>query len=739
MVLESSSRLSGLRALPWARILGGTALVLLVIGIVPPFRRVAAAATSRVILVVASPLSPSVGRFEQLSGASKVLAADGTEIGQLGAEQREPIALDRVPDHVSKAVLAAEDARFYQHSGVDPSAVFRAVFNRAKGGPVTGGSTITQQLAKLNFTDSRRTIFRKMKEVLYASKLESKYTKDELLEHYLNQVYFGHGAYGIALAADTYFGVPADQLTPSQAAMLAGKIQAPNALDPYRDPDPVRGRRDQVLTAMEGHGWLSPQDAATAKAKPIEVAPDPENRSGAAAQRSGRASHFVAYVGREVSRIDAFGDSAATREKQLFTGGYTVETTVDVKALDAARAAAEKFLGQEGDPTTAVVSVEPGDGAIRVLFGGLDPALQFDPASQGRRQPGSSFKPFVYLAMLDKGIDPRTVFDSGSPQTLECQGAPWAVENYEGEGSGPSNVDDAMTASINTVFAQVMVKVGPASVQKAAESAGIAHDNVTPAECAMALGGLRHGVSPLEQASAFATFAAKGVSAEPYAIARIKDPDGKVVYEHKKKTRQSIDDTETGVLNAALERVVQGGTGRAAAIGRPLAGKTGTSERNGNAWFVGFVPQLSTAVWVGYPEGDRPMDDVHGEEVTGGGFPSRIFAQYMSAALEGVPVRPIFTASPDDLDLNSPASSTTEAPSTSSSSSTSTSSTSSSLPPETDSTSVPPNDTSTLPPSPTTTSRRPTTTTPGPTTSAPPTTLGVGLPQGGKEKDQGSV
>jgi penicillin-binding protein 1A len=606
---------------------------------------------SRAILVVASPFAPNIKGFDDLPDASRVLARDGGEVGLLGTEQRDPVRLGQLPPQVGKAVLAAEDADFYSHSGVDPSAVFRAMINSARG-QSQGGSTITQQLAKLNYVGSNRTFLRKFKEVLYASKLEGKYSKDQLLERYLNQVYFGEGAYGISRASETFFGVPPTQLTAAQAATLAGKIRSPSGLDPYKDPATVQSRRDQVLRNMARHKWLGSAELDPALSSPLGVVPRKAG-SGRGVGGASKAPDFVAFVGREAAGIEALGSTAEARRTQAFTGGYTIETTVDLKATDAAVESAKAVLGAPGDPTTAIASVQPGDGAIRVLFGGLDPNLEFDPASQGRRQPGSSFKPYVYLAMLKAGIDPRTQFDSSSPQTLRCAGAPWTVNNFEGEGRGMIDVDDALTRSVNVVFAQLMTKVGPSAVRDVAEKAGISKDELTPPECAMALGGLREGVSPLEQAASFATFAAKGVSAEPYAIVRIKDRRGSVVYERKPKTSQAFRDKEVGVLNAALERVVEGGTGTAAAIGRPLAGKTGTSENYGNAWFVGFTPQLSTAVWVGRPEGDVPMRNIHGINVTGGSYPARIFGRYMRAALAGVPVQDIYTASVDDLTLKS--------------------------------------------------------------------------------------
>jgi len=643
---------SRLRAWPWGRISLVTLAVVLLIGIVPPFRSAAATVGSRVILFVASPLAPGTAGFDDLEKASRVTGADGAEVGFLGTEQREPVPLSQVPTHVTRAVLAAEDARFYDHSGVDPAAVFAALRDNLLRKDNRGGSTITQQLAKLNYTGSQRTYLRKLKEVMYASELEDRYSKDELLERYLNQVYFGEGAYGIGLASTAFFGVPPQQLTPAQGALLAGKIRAPNTLDPRKDPAGVRVRRDQVLRNMERHGWLSGAELASALAAPVEVVPRAPGVRGVVA--NSKAPHFLAFVAREAGGIDALGSTPEARTRQILTGGYDVETTLDLKDQDAAVAAVKQQLGQPGDPTAAVVSVQPGDGAIRVLFGGLDPTLEFDPASQGRRQPGSSFKPYLYLAMLKAGMDPRTTYDSGSPQTLNCRGSAWPVRNFEGEGGGPSNVDNAMVHSINTVFAQIMVKVGPQAMQDVAEKTGIAREAVTPPECAMALGGLREGVSPLEQAAGFATFAARGMYAEPYAITRIKDRDGKVVFEHRPKTSRAVSEKEAGVLTGALRGVVEEGTGTAARIGRPLAGKTGTTDNYGNAWFIGYVPQLSTAVWVGRPEGDVPMRNVRGINVTGGSFPARIFGRYMSAAMAGEPVQDLHVVSPDQLSLKSP-------------------------------------------------------------------------------------
>ncbi|MGQ0521574.1 MAG: transglycosylase domain-containing protein [Actinomycetota bacterium] len=691
-----------------------TTVALVVIGAVPPLRRAAAVVSSRVVLFVLAPLAPGIGNFDDLAQGSKVLAADGSLLAELdGAQRREPVRLDALPEHVSRAVLAAEDANFYGHGGVDPSAVFRALLRNAQGGS-QGGSTITQQLAKLNYTRSERTFLRKLREVQYAVRLEKRYSKDELLERYLNQVYFGDGAFGLAAAAQLFFATAPEQLSPAQAATLAGKIKAPEALDPRTANGRVRARRDAVLRSMERHGWLDAGELAEAMAAPVEVAPP--------AAASGQAPHFVEYVKREAAALGEFGGTPASRRKLLFTGGFTIRTTLDRRALAAAAGAVERTLPDPGDPDAAVVGVQPGDGAIRVLFGGRSFAeRKFDLASQGRRQPGSSFKPYVYLSAVARGIDPRSTFDASTPMDLEYEGERYTVHNYEGKGGGRSDLDDAMAQSINTVFARLVLEVGPANAMRTAETLGVADAEANVgARPAIGLGGLRKGVTPLEQAAAFATFAAEGVYARPYAITEILDREGRSVFKRTPETRQVFDADEVGVLNAALVRVVRQGTGRAAAIGRPAAGKTGTTQEYGDAWFVGFVPQLATAVWVGHPDRITPMRNVHGRSVTGGSYPAEIWAATMRAALADLPSRPIPTASPDSLGLRRLGPSRAPAgDGTTTTTPTSTTTTSSTTPPQAETTTVPTGATLPVPTSTTTTTRPRATTT---TTTAPATT-----------------
>ena len=629
---------------PWRRIgIGALAVVFLLVA-VPPFRRAVAFGTSRLILWAAAPITPFVPDFHRFPDTTRVQAADGSELAALSGEdgRRQVLELDAIPKPVRRAVLAAEDADFYHHSGVNPLALVRAVASTAIG-HTQGGSTITQQLAKLNYTGSSRTVFRKVREVFYASALEERYSKDALLERYLNQVYFGEGAYGIYAAAHTFFGVDPAQLTPAQAATLAGKIREPSGLDPRTNPDAVVKRRDQVLRAMAKHGWLARPDLDAALAEPMALAPpQPPGVS--------RAPHFIDYVKREASGLEELGNDPETRRTKLLTGGYTVETTLDPKLFDATAVAVAAKLGEPGDPITAVASVVPGDGAVDNLFGGLDYlATQFGYADRGLRQPGSAFKPFVYLAALRDGIDPRSVFDGTSGRRIPCYGDR-PVENYAGEDFGGAiDVNSALARSVNVVFVDLGCQVGVRDVKRAATDAGIP-DDATDAQGAIFLGGLDRGVSPLSMAAAYATFASGGIYAEPYGIKTIRDSRGKVVYQHQRRAHRAFTAGQAGVLNGALQRVIGEGTGRAAGLGRPVAGKTGTTEDNVDAWFAGYVPQVATAVWVGYDPA-RPMTDVHRRAVTGGSFPAAIFGDLMRTDLADVPVRALPVASPDSLHL----------------------------------------------------------------------------------------
>ena len=626
------------------RAAAASVVISVVVAAVPPLREAVLYGATAGLLRAAQRWAPPVPPFGDLASDTRIVAADGSLLATVAQQNRRPLRLADVPVPVRRAVLAAEDEHFYRHPGVDPLALARAAWRDARGGH-QGGSTITQQLAKTNFTTGARTFDRKIDEALIAGELERRSTKDELLERYLNQVYFGEGAYGLDAAAHTFFGVDPAGLSTAQAATLAGKIRAPDRLDPRNDPGAVIRRRDAVLANMARHGWLTVAELAGARAEPLTLVP-PRAPAGATL-----APHFVELVKREAQTLRALGEDAATRLQRLAIGGYRVETTLDPAVFEATTAAAHDQLGRAGDPRVATATVEPGTGAIRSLFGGFDfDSAQFDEASLGARQPGSAFKPFVYLAALRAGIDPRSTFDGTSGQKIKCYGDRPVHNAGNRSAGGRIDVDRALVQSVNVVFVALGCEVGVEPVRRAAADAGIP-DAATEAQGAIFLGGLDRGVSALTMAAAYATFAAGGVYAEPYSIARIVDANGAVIYHHEPVRRQAFRPEEVGVLNRTLQSVVISGTGGAAAIGRPVAGKTGTTEDNGDAWFVGFVPQLSTAVWVGY-EPRRPMWQVHGRAVFGGSFPAAIFAAVMRRALDGVAPEPIPTTEPDALDLH---------------------------------------------------------------------------------------
>lgn len=621
---------------------GGAVLLLLLIAIIPPFRSVATLAASKVILVVTTPFAPSVKVLDTAPASSKVLAADGSLLGDFDEGERIPIKVADLPPHVTGAILASEDADFYSHDGVDPSAIVRAAFNIATGSRQQGGSTITQQLAKLNYTNGERTVFRKLREVLFATRLERDYSKDQLLERYLNQVYFGDGAYGIEAGAVRTFGVPAAKMTPEQAAAVAVRIRAPGSIDPRKRPEGVLDRRNRVLEEMGEAGSVPTDQVAALQAKPL--APIPLPPTVAKSERL-----VIDRARREVLRLDVLEGDEEEQVAKLEGGGLTIETTLEPKGQKAAREAAQAALPRPEDASAAVIGVTPGDGAIRVFVGDSKNG-EFDVATRGPRQPGSAYKPFTYLTALKEDIHPGTTFDSKTPFEFTYQGKTEKVSNYEEGNGGPTTLDDATINSVNVVYTQLALRVGPEKIKEVAQELG-------QPESIRALPSLTLGtseVTPLEMAASYAVFASGGTYAEPYLVNRIKDPTGKVVWQHDKKTRRAMDQKEAGVVNGILQRVVNEGTGKAAAIGRPVAGKTGTTNDSKDAWFVGYTPQLSTAVWVGYVDGARTVTDGRGRQAFGGGPPARIFSSTVRAALQGVRETPFQVNKPEDLGLKLP-------------------------------------------------------------------------------------
>lgn len=563
---------------------------------------------------------------KQLHGSdqtSRLLDRNGTLITRLFAEQnRTSVSLKDMPRALQDAVVSTEDMRFYQHTGVDPLGIARAMWTDASTGRMAqGGSTITQQYVKNAFTTDERTLKRKVMEAMLAYEVERKYSKDKILEMYLNTIYFGHGAYGVETAAQVYFGKPVGKLDLAESAMLAGIIKSPGRYSPHVNKAAAKARRHTVLTQMLQQGHIDQAASVVADAAPFRLAP--------LKAKATVAPYFVEYVKSDL--IEQFGADA------VFRGGLTVHTTLDLKMQSSAEKAVTSALGRKGDPSAALVAIDPASGEVRAMVGGSDFGhQQYNVAVQGHRQPGSAFKPFVLVSALEQGVSPERTFESGPVAlTTPGGGAVWKVTGAGGDRSGPMRLREATEKSVNSVFAQLILQIG---VEKAAEKArkmGIA----TPvlAVPAIALGGLDEGVSPLEMASAYGTLADGGVHVPAHGIAQVTAPDGHVLFRAAVKGDRAVSAKVAYLATDMLEGVITKGTGTSAGIGRPAAGKTGTTQAYRDAWFAGYTPQLVASVWVGYTDSQKEMTSVHGRKVTGGSFPAQIWADFMRSALSAVP------------------------------------------------------------------------------------------------------
>jgi len=549
---------------------------------------------------------------------SVVYAADGTVLAEWHGEQdRTIVAFDEIPKTMRDAVVAIEDQRFYTHTGVDSQAIIRALKVNAESGAYRqGGSTITQQVVKLLFTEGERTLSRKVREALMAYQLETKADKGQLLETYLNLVYFGQGSYGVESASQRYFGKPASALTLPESAMLAGIIKSPTRYSPTQDIEAATQRRNVVLSKMYELGYISGAEKHDAEVADVVLAPPAEIPE--------IAPYFVEYV--KQGLLDELGSEL------VFQGGLRVYTTLEPSMQKSAEESAHKFLPTKSDPEVSLVCLDFANGDILAMVGGRDfKADQFNLAAQGRRQPGSAFKPFVLVTALDQGIRPNAVF-SAAPYSVEVTDGVWSVQNYENEvTSGSMTLSAATNWSVNAVYARLIMKVKPENVVKTAVAMGI----TTPLEPnpAIALGGLKYGVSPLEMASAYGTIASGGLHRTPRGIASVTDGAGKVIYEPESTELRAIDAGTAKTAGLMLHDVIEQGTGQAARIDTWAAGKTGTTQAYRDAWFVGYSSGLCTAVWVGHPEGQISMTNVHGIRVTGGSFPARIWQRFMLNSL----------------------------------------------------------------------------------------------------------
>lgn len=610
--------------------------------------------------------------FPDLGTLSAVYTANGDLLGELTERNSLPVALDDMPDVIVAAMLSAEDKSFYEHEGIDFSAIGRAVLGRVTSNPAGGGSTITQQVVKQNFLTSDLTIERKICEAVVAAEVEEKYTKDQILEFWANSVFFGSNAYGIRAASLEYFGKELNELGIAEAALLPVPIRNPTYYHPRHNPQNALAARNRTIDRMVVNGYILPTEGEEAKAEPLGII-DQEQFESTSPQ-------VMIAVRRQLLEDPAFSVLGTTKEERKIAifgcpandteceggGGLTIDITLDNDLqAEANRILRAWFRSGSDGPTGAIASIDNDTGAIRVLASGVDYGddleagqRPYDLASYGERQPGSAFKPFTLAAALESGSrdgDPITLgsyWDDSSPATIECDhqcskdGNVWTVQNANGSsGKGLRTLESATYNSTNTVYARLVDAIGPESVVEMANRLGIT-SQLNP-NLSITLGS--EGASPQEMAAAYSTLANSGTRIDPYLIERITARDGTVLFEHEVQPREVLSPQIAATVVGAMEKVPTNGTGRRADLERPMAGKTGTATNSADVWFVGFVPQLTTSVWVGYHQGQIPLqdftvwNDVEQKEqfyrnAYGGTLAAPIWKQFMEYALADVPV-----------------------------------------------------------------------------------------------------
>lgn len=554
------------------------------------------------------------------SASSQIYDVHGNLITTVhSTENRLPVPLKDVPKDLQNAFVATEDSRFYSHHGIDPIGILRAIWvNVVHSGVAEGGSTITQQLARNAFLSQDRTLKRKISEALLALKIEQHYTKQEILEMYMNQIYFGQGAYGVQSAAHVYFGKDVRDLTLAQCAMLAGLPQSPNYYSPFNNLEAGKKRQAVVLGQMVKYGYLTQDKADAAREADLGLVAKQEQT-----HENNNASYFINYVISQIS--EKYGDDA------IYKDGLKIYTTLDMDAQNAAVAAMQNLPTSYTDknglhqPQGAIVAMNPHNGYIVAMVGGRGDD-SFNRASQAERQPGSAMKPFVYLAAIQAGKTPGSIVDD-SP--VDFNG--WRPQNYERNFEGNITYRYALQHSRNVPAVKIADEVGMSKIIDLAKKMGITTLTNEDNNLSTALGGLTHGVSPLEMTEAYGVLANGGVKVQPTAIIKIVDRNGQVVEENSIQEKRVIEEKDAAIITDMLESVITGGTGGNAAIGRPAAGKTGTTDDEKDAWFVGYTPDLVAAVWIGDDYGSETLG------ITGGSTPAVMWRQFMSAALANTP------------------------------------------------------------------------------------------------------
>jgi penicillin-binding protein 1A len=576
---------------------------------------------------------------------------------------RTIIPLSEMPLQLRQAVIAVEDQGFYDHPGIDVTGIFRAAWTDLVSGEIVqGGSTLTQQLVKNVYAGQYqkdpktgvetyavppRTLGQKVRESLLAIKVEREFTKDQILAKYLNTVYFGRGAYGVQAAAQTFFRKDASELSALESALLAGMIQSPSYYDPVDQEEAALERRNYVLEQMASEGYLTPERAAQLEGRKVKVDPITLGLNF-----PGKLGYFLDYTRR--SLLDEYDEGL------VFGGGLQVTTTLDSQMQRYAEEAVANQLDTPGDPAAAVVAIDPRNGAVRAMYGGKNFAVSKVNLATGDggsgRQAGSAFKPFTLAAAMEQGYSLDSRWYGPSPITIqdpECytDGAPWELSNASDSESGTFTLLSATTHSVNTVYAQVASAVTPKAIVDVAGRMGIR----SPLEpvCSITLG--TQAVTPLEMTNGYATIAARGWRHRASPLERVDTADGETDLQIGGRGKLVLRQNDADLITYALETVIESGTGTAAAIGRPAAGKTGTAQEYWDAWFCGYVPQLVTCVWVGYPQGEIPLENVEGfSAVYGGTIPALIWHDFMSQATANMRIKDFPEPSFEGYSLGAP-------------------------------------------------------------------------------------
>jgi penicillin-binding protein 1A len=582
---------------------------------------------------------PSIGTLKNYkpSTVTKIFSEEGEIIGEFFYEKREVVSLDRIPNFLIQAFVAGEDARFFQHKGLDYLAILRALFrNLFSGEIVQGGSTITQQVVKSLLLSPEKSFSRKIREAILAYKIENYLTKEEILFLYLNQIYLGHGAYGVAVAAENYFGKTLGELNIAEAALLAGLPQAPSKNSPYQHPQQAKKRQLYILNRMAEEGFISSSEASKAAQTPYVI-------RGKERPSIEKAPHFVEHIRRYVE--EKYGKDT------LYKNGLQIFTTIELYSQRWAEEAMEfglkeiekreKYPSSDMSltPEGALLCFDLETGYVKAMVGGRDfKKSQFNRTTQARRQTGSAFKPIVYASALDKGYTPASIVVD-APIIFEWGNQKWKPKNFEGKFLGPTTLRNAITHSVNVVTVKIAQDIGVDYIQDYAKKLGISsplHNNLS-----MALGS--SSISLYELTKAYAIFANQGNPFKPIFIKKILDRDGNLLeenlplfYSKEFPLEEQILPPQTAFLiTYLLEGVVQHGTGwRAKSLGRPVAAKTGTTDQFMDAWFIGFTPELITGVWVGFDD-ERSL----GENETGARAASPIWVTFMSKILKDKPVK----------------------------------------------------------------------------------------------------